>query len=107
MKSAVLLLCLPFLGACASFSQAYSAAGQSALVDARAASDNALKTAVTGVCFTPYDTIVRNPDVVSGIMALCLPGGNLANPAAPLDVLTNKVNTTAGSTPTSTLSVKP
>lgn len=66
---------------CASLNQAYSAAGASALVNARGASDNALKTAVIAVCMTPYDTIVRNPSIVPGVMALCLPGGNQANPA--------------------------
>ena len=72
---------------CASMNQAYSAYGASALVDARGASDNALKTAVVAVCMTPYDTIVRNPTVVPGLMALCLPGGNFANPASPLEAI--------------------
>ena len=75
---------------CASVNQAYSAAGASALVDARTASDNALKTAVEAVCFTPYDTIVRNPSVVPGVMALCLSGGNAANPANALNSIPTK-----------------
>ena len=75
---------------CASVNQAYSAAGASALVDARTASDNALKTAVVAVCMTPYDTIVRNPSVVPGVMALCLPGGNTANPANSLNAIQAK-----------------
>ena len=84
------LLLIPTLTACASMNQAYSAFGASALVDTRGASDNALKTAVMGVCLTPYDTIVRNPTVVPGIMALCLPGGNFANPASPLEAIDPK-----------------
>ena len=76
---------------CASVNQAYSAFGASTLVDARTASDNALKTAIVSVCFTPYDTIVRNPAVVQGVMALCLPGGNQANPASPLNAISQTV----------------
>ena len=79
------------LPGCASVNQAYSAFGASALVDARTASDNALKTAVLSVCFTPYDTIVRNPAVVQGVMALCLPGGDMANPASPLNAISQTV----------------
>ncbi len=75
---------------CASVNQAYSAAGASALVDARTASDNALKTAVVAVCMTPYDTITRNPSVVPGIIALCLPGGDQANPANSLNAIQKK-----------------
>ena len=87
MLKIILFICASLLTGCASFNQAYSAAGASALVDARTASDNALQTAVTAVCFTPYDTIVRNPSVVPGMMALCLSGGNLANPANVLNAV--------------------
>ena len=75
------------LAGCASVNQAYSAAGASALVDARTASDNVLKTNIVGLCMTPYDTIARNPSVAPGIMALCLPAGAQASPASVLEAL--------------------
>lgn len=87
MKFAIYIAILAVMTGCASVNQAYSALGASALVDARTASDNALRTAIVGVCMTPYDTIVRNPTIVPGVMALCLPGGNMANPASPLDAI--------------------
>lgn len=83
----IAILLTSLLTGCASLNQAYSAAGASALVDARTASDNALKTAVVAVCMTPYDTIARNPTVVPGVMALCLPGGNAANAATALNAI--------------------
>ena len=78
------------MAGCASVNQAYSAMGASALVDARTASDNVLKTNIVGLCMTPYDTITRNPSVAPGIMALCLPAGSQASPASVLEAL--KIN---------------
>ena len=87
ITTAIAAIAIASTAGCASVNQAYSAAGASALVDARTASDNVLKTNIVGLCMTPYDTIARNPSVAPGIMALCLPAGAKASPASVLDVL--------------------
>ena len=84
MKTILLALSLVALTGCASLNQAYSAFGTSDLVSAQGAEDNVLATFKVGLCGTPYSAIVRHPEVVPGIEALCLPGGQATNPAALL-----------------------
>ncbi len=78
------VLAIVNLSGCASVNQAYSAFGASALVSAQGAEDNVLATLKVGICATPYSAIVRHPEVVPGIEAMCLPGGQATNPAALL-----------------------
>ena len=81
---AIAILIAVSTAGCASVNQAYSAAAASALVDAQGAEDNALRTLVVGVCATPISAAIRHPEIVPGITALCLPGGNLSSPAVML-----------------------
>ena len=82
---AIAILIAVSTAGCASVNQAYSAAGASALVDAQGAEDNALKTLTVGLCATPISAAIRHPEVVPGITALCLPGGNQSSPATMLE----------------------
>lgn len=75
---------------CASVNQAYSAAGASALVDAQGAEDNVLKTLMVGLCATPISAAIRHPEIVPGVTALCLPGGNMSSPAVMLEKIQTK-----------------
>ena len=75
---------------CAGINQAYSAAGASAMVDAQGAEDNALKTLMVGLCATPISAAIRHPEIVPGVTALCLPGGNMSSPAVMLEKMQAK-----------------
>ena len=87
MKIILIAVSALAMTACASVNQAYSAFGASALVSAQGAEDNALATLKVGLCASPYSAIVRHPEVVPGIEALCLPGGQATNPAALLTAI--------------------
>ncbi len=73
---------------CAGVQQAINAGEASAAVNLRAAEDNNLKVLVFGICATPYSAIIRHPEIVPGVGALCLPNGNLSNPANLLNAIT-------------------
>lgn len=76
------------LSGCAGVQQAINASEASAVVNLRAAEDNNLKVLVFGICATPYSAIIRHPEIVPGVSALCLPNGNMSNPANLLNPLT-------------------
>lgn len=85
MKTLILAVLLAVgLSGCASYQQAINAGETSAAVTLRAAEDNNLRVLVFGICATPYSALIRHPEIVPGVGALCLPGGNLSNPAALL-----------------------
>lgn len=83
MKTKILLAALfaLSLSGCASQLQMVSAAQSSAAVALRAAEDNNLSYLKFSLCATPYSAIIRHPEIVPGIGALCLPGGDRTNPA--------------------------
>jgi hypothetical protein len=80
MKFIIAILALSLTG-CASQLQAVKGMQSAAAVSLRAAEDNQLDLLVFGICATPYSALIRHPEIVPGVGALCLPNGNLTNPA--------------------------
>jgi hypothetical protein len=87
MKTVITLFALCFLPACASLQQGINAGEVSALVSIRAAEDNNISLWRLNACGTPFSAAIRNPDIVQGLMALCLPAGNASNPANLLNAI--------------------
>jgi hypothetical protein len=46
----------------------------------QAVNDNAIQVWKTAACATPLSAVLRNPDIIPGLKALCLPGGNASDP---------------------------
>jgi hypothetical protein len=69
------------MAGCASQLQAVKAVQESAVVSLRAAEDNNLDRLHFEICATPFSALVRHPELVPGVGALCLPSGVLSNPA--------------------------
>lgn len=76
-----LLLVAAALTGCASQLQAVKAMNSAAVVSLRAAEDVNLERLKFELCATPYSALVRNPQLVPGVAAICLPNGNMTNPA--------------------------
>ena len=76
-----MILALAALTGCASQLQATKALEESAAVSLRAAEDNHLGVLTFELCGTPYSALVRHPELVPGVAAICLPNGNFTNPA--------------------------
>lgn len=72
-----MLALLLLLSACAT---GYRVALDSGLAQARAADDNLVLTYKAAICALPLSAILRNADIIPGIKALCLPGGNMSDP---------------------------
>lgn len=87
MKLIFTLVAAIALTGCASQLQATKAMEESAAVSLRAAEDNHLGVLTFDLCATPYSALVRHPELVPGVAALCLPGGNLTNPANLLNAI--------------------
>lgn len=73
----VLALCAVALSACAT---GYRTALDTGLAQAKAADDNLVLTYKAAMCGLPLSAILRNADIIPGIKALCLPGGNASDP---------------------------
>lgn len=63
------------LGGCASQLQFAKGAQSAAAVSLRATEDLNLSGLVFGLCATPLSAAIRNPQIIPGLRALCLPGG--------------------------------
>jgi hypothetical protein len=72
------------LAGCASVSQAAAGYGAAVKKDVELVNDNTITTLSTLICATPLSAILRHPEIVPGLKALCLPGG-AANPSDLLD----------------------
>ena len=88
MKTLLYAALILWLTGCASTIQATKAFNEAAVVSLRAAEDVNLDRLRFEICATPYSALVRHPDLVPGIGAMCLPGGNLTNPASLLKGIT-------------------
>ena len=84
--SIAILIATLSLGGCAGWQQAINGYEASGFMAARAAEDQNLKVLTFAICATPFSAIIRNPQLVPGISALCLPAGNMTNPANLLKV---------------------
>jgi hypothetical protein len=65
------------LGGCAT---GYRTAFTAVDANAKAADDNLVMTYKAAICGLPLSAILRNADIIPGIKALCLPGGNASDP---------------------------
>lgn len=52
----------------------------------KAADDNTVLALRTAICALPLSAILRNADIIPGIKALCLPGGDASNPNGILPI---------------------
>ena len=84
MKSILAIVATISLSGCASQLQAVKGFNAAAAVSLKAATDINLERLTFELCATPYSALVRNPQLVPGVAAICLPGGNTANPATLL-----------------------
>ena len=81
-----LMVALAVLPGCASQLQMVSATQKAAAVQLRAAEDINLERQVFGLCATPLSAAIRNPQIIPGLRALCLPGGGESSPVLLLDL---------------------
>lgn len=58
----------------------YAAGFNASLAQAKAVDDNVVMTEKAAMCALPLSAILRNADIIPGIKALCLPGGNASDP---------------------------
>lgn len=56
---------------CASVQQAVQAYGTVAVTGAHAAADTVVQAQKIAICDLPYSAIVRNPDIIPAVRALC------------------------------------
>ena len=84
MRVLILLLVLAITG-CGSLQPMINGAATVAVTNIKAAEDSNIAFWKLNVCGTPYSAILRHPEIVPAIRALCLPNGDQANPATLLN----------------------
>lgn len=72
----VLLAFSAMLSGCASVSQAVGAYGSVVVSSAQAANDNIIAANKVALCATPVSALVRHPELVPAVRALCMPRGD-------------------------------
>lgn len=72
------------LSGCASFQQALNGYESAAAVSLDATNDNVVKVWKYQACATPFSAVIRNPEVVPALRALCVPAG-VSTPVVLLD----------------------
>ncbi len=72
MKLAAIALAVSLIG-CASVQQAMNGYEAAAGVSLRAAQDNAVAVWTFAGCATPYSAVLRNPQILPALRALCGP----------------------------------
>ncbi|RFP32407.1 hypothetical protein [Duganella sp. BJB476] len=70
---AVAILLLASVAGCASVQQAVNGYESAAGVSLRAAQDNAIAVWTFAGCATPYSAVLRNPQILPALRALCGP----------------------------------
>lgn len=84
MKTLALLAALALTG-CASWQQAINGYEAAGLTTIQSANDNAIHVWTAAACGTPLSAVIRNPQVIPALQALCLPAGAAASPTAMLE----------------------
>lgn len=64
------------LAGCAGLQQAVQTYGSVAVTNARAANDTLIEGYKVGVCALPFSAVMRHPEIIPAIEALCLPRGD-------------------------------
>jgi hypothetical protein len=70
---------------CASQLQAVSGAQASAVKSLKMGEDMNIEAMTLNMCATPFSAVLRHPEIIPAIKALCLPGGPASNPSGLLD----------------------
>lgn len=74
MRKFLSVLALGFaLAGCAGMQQAIQTYGGVAVTNARAANDTLIEGYKVGVCALPFSAVMRHPEMIPAIEALCLP----------------------------------
>jgi hypothetical protein len=84
--AAALLLAAGNTG-CASVQQGIDAYGAAAVTGAQAANDTAIAANKIALCATPLSALVRHPEIVPAVRALCLPANGSGNVGQVLDAI--------------------
>lgn len=87
MKRILALLAAAALAGCASFSQAIGGYQQAAVTGLQAANDNIIAAWSATACGTPLSAVLRHPEVIPALKALCMPAGAAGNPSTLLDTI--------------------
>lgn len=91
MKKTILIVSLLALtiavSGCASVQQAVDAYGAAAITGAQATNDTLIKANIVALCATPVSALVRNPQLVPAVRALCLPAKDSGNVGAVVDAI--------------------
>lgn len=82
MKTLILLAASALTG-CGALNTAVNTYGSVALDNARATNDTAIVVWSTAACATPLSAILRNPQIVPALRALCMPTDEQAAPILP------------------------
>jgi hypothetical protein len=76
MKNGIICGVILCLSGCAGMQQAVQTYGSVAVTNARAANDTMIEGYKVGVCALPFSTVMRHPEIIPAIEALCLPRGD-------------------------------
>jgi hypothetical protein len=85
MKALLAIAVLALCGCTTTAQTALTGYEATALKGIQASNDNLVQVWKTAACGTPLSAILRNPEVIPALKALCLPGGDAANPTGLLD----------------------
>lgn len=72
---------------CASVQQAVDAYGAATITGARATNDSLIAATKVALCATPVSALVRHPELVPAVRALCLPSKDAGNVGQVLDAV--------------------
>ncbi len=84
MKTIIMALALIFAG-CGTMQPIINGAAATVVTNIKSAEDANISLWKLNVCGTPYSAIIRHPEIVPAVRALCLPNGDQANPATLLN----------------------
>jgi hypothetical protein len=88
-KTLILSILLISSGAtgCASVQQGIDAYGAAVVTGTQAANDTAIAANKIALCATPLSALVRHPEIVPAVRALCLPATGAGNIGQVLDAI--------------------
>lgn len=91
MKKTIMILSLAMLAAsvsgCASVQQAVDAYGAAAITGAQATNDTLIAANKVALCATPVSALLRHPELVPAVRALCLPAKDSGSVGQVLDAI--------------------
>jgi len=73
VKTIIFIGACGVLVGCAGLQQAFQTYGGVAVTNARAANDTLIEGYKVGICALPFSAVMRHPEMIPAIEALCLP----------------------------------